>query len=103
MPNTPLACALTADQLQCAAHELLPGLAAEASSVIRSGDAARLTFVAKPGLVAKIAGVIEREQQCCPFFEFRLDVLPSENHISLVVRGPNGTGDFLAGLSPAFR
>jgi hypothetical protein len=103
MDCTPLACALTADDQRCAADELLPGLARDACTVARTGDLARFEFHSREGIVARIAAVIEREQRCCPFFEFRLDVSPTRQLVILEITGPAGTGDFLASLSPVFR
>ena len=102
MSESPVACALNADQLHCASDDLLPGLVRRATRVTRSADGAELAFVVTGDLLAHIARVVDAERQCCPFLHFTLDVPPAHAVILLTVRGPAGTGTFLESLDPAF-
>ena len=102
MTELPIACTLTADELECGAATLLPGLA-EAAEVVRiTPDGVQFEFAASVGLVPRLAAVIERERQCCQFLRFQLEAAAGLGPITLRVDGPAGTSDFLAGLHPSF-
>jgi hypothetical protein len=101
MPHLPIACSLSAHELKCGAAELLPGLAEAARAVRPLQDGVRLDFDAGQGVLARVAGVIERERQCCQFLRFRLEVAPGFGGISLEIDGPPGTSEFLSGLHSA--
>jgi hypothetical protein len=102
MSHPPIACTLTDQELACGAVDLLPGLAGAADSVRAMPNGVRLAFAAEAGVVPRLAAVIERERQCCRFLRFRLDVSPALGPIVLVIDGPPGTAEFLAGLHPSF-
>lgn len=102
MSHVPIACTLSAHEQACHAAELLPGLAEEAQSVRLAPDGVRLAFAAEPGVVTRLAAVIERERECCQFLRFRLEISPALGPIVLDVDGPPGTASFLAGLHPSF-
>jgi hypothetical protein len=103
MSTVPIACSLSADQLRCSADRLLPGLARDASRVARTADGARLEFDPVPGIVPRLADVVERERQCCRFLHFVIEVPEAGGPVSLELSGPPGTGDFLASLGPELR
>ena len=96
----PIACRLSADQLRCAATELLPGLMREARAVAATPSGIRLAFDAADGLGERIAGVIERERRCCPFLDFVIEIPAGADTVTLVVSGPEGTREFLGTLAP---
>jgi len=101
-PTTePVACTLTADELRRDAADLLPGLFATAQRVEWLSEGARLTFAAQAGLLARIAGVIERESGCCRFLHFALDVPAGHGPVRLDVSGPPGTRDVLGAVANA--
>ena len=102
MAEMPIACTLSGDELRCRAADLLPGLAVEARVVHVVRDGAQLEFTAAPGVVTRIAGVVERERYCCQFLDFRLEVAAGAGPVRLALSGPTGTGAFLAGLHPLF-
>lgn len=47
----------------------------------------RLSLPADPDLAAEVAGLAAREQQCCAFFSFRLD-LPAPGELVLEIGAP---------------
>jgi hypothetical protein len=59
-------------------------------------DGVRWTFEAEPGLLARIAKVVEAERGCCRFLRFRLELEPDNGAVRLEVTGPQGTTEFLA-------
>ena len=99
----PIACRLSAEELRCAATELLPGLIRDARGVEPTASGLRLTFDAVDGLGARIAGVVERERRCCPFLDFVIEIPAGAETVTLVVSGPEGTREFLRTIAPAER
>jgi hypothetical protein len=97
----PVACTLTGAEQRCHADELLPGLAALATARESLPEGWRLTFAPAPGLLLRIADVVERERHCCAFLRFELVVPPAGAPVVLTVDGPPGTGAFLASLPSA--
>ena len=102
MPELPLACTLQPADLarRRAALTVLRSSAADVQSI---DDGLVLRFAAQPGLLPRLAEVIDLERQCCRFLRFRLDVAPDGGAITLTVTGPPGTCEFLAhelGLEP---
>lgn len=100
MESMPIACRLSADELRCAATELLPGLIRDARAVAPAPSGLRLTFDAVEGLGARIAGVIERERRCCPFLDFVIEIPAGGETVTVVVSGPEGTREFLRTIAP---
>ena len=98
MTELPIACTLTPDELRAASDDLIPGLAARATSVEHLADGIRLAFAATEGVVADIARVIDRERRCCRFLHFALSVAPDGGPIALDITGPTGTAEMLAGI-----
>ena len=102
MANLPIACSLTAAELD-QRREILAALRARCSEVQPIENGLRLCFDAAPGVFADVARVIDLERQCCRFLHFRLDVLPDGGPIWLELSGPDGTAEFLGfelGFSP---
>lgn len=92
----PIACEWPADQLRRRREELLPGLVERATAREALPDGFRWTFEPEPGLLHRIAGVVDRERSCCRFLSFRLEVEPDGGAVRLDVTGPEGTVAFLS-------
>lgn len=90
-PDPPVACGLSAAELAKRRDELLPGLLARADRTERLSDGFRWRFGAEPGLLARIAAVIEQERRCCRFLRFRIEVEEAEGPVWLEATGPEGT------------
>jgi hypothetical protein len=99
MDEVPIACRLSALELERCASELLPGLVRRASAIVAAPSGARLTFAAEPRLIADIGAVIERERGCCPFFDFLIEIPAGRDELTLVISGPEGTREFLRSLA----
>jgi hypothetical protein len=96
MRDLPVACTLSAAELDSRRGDLLPGLIAQAAHRLPLANGYRLTFVPAPGLLETIARVVDVERQCCRFLRFQLVVDQDSAPITLDVTGPDGTKDFLA-------
>ena len=103
MTDLPIACSLDGAALARRQAELAAGLLAEAVNVDPLPDGFRWRFVSTPGLIARIAAVIEGERQCCRFLRFALDADPDMGHVTLTVTGPEGARDFLEAWLPGAR
>lgn len=102
MPELPIACTLQPADL-ARRRDLLTALRAAAADVQSIDEGLVLHFAAQPGLLARLAEVIDLERQCCRFLRFRIDVEPDGGTVTLTVSGPPGTSGFLAdelGLEP---
>lgn len=98
MRDLPVACTLSAAELDSRRGDLLPGLIAQAAHRLPLANGYRVTFVPVPGLLDTIARVIDAERQCCRFLRFQLVVDQDGAPITLDVTGPEGTKEFLADL-----
>lgn len=78
MTTPPVACTLSADELRTCAEHLLPGLARVARNVSGLPTGVRLEFEAAPGIVSRIAAVVERERACCSFLCFAVEIPASD-------------------------
>lgn len=84
--------------MACQSEQLIPGLAASASSVTWSDAGVHMQFHAIPDRLEKIVRVIDRERHCCRFLRFELTVPPGEAPFQLGITGPEGTVAFLESI-----
>jgi hypothetical protein len=54
-----------------------------------------LRFPNESELISKIAEFISNERLCCPFLKFNLNVISTDEPVSLSLTGPIGTQEFL--------
>lgn len=99
MPVTlPIACTLSPAELRTQREELLPGLVANALQRVRLPEGMRFVFGATARRLRQLYAVVQREQRCCAFLDFRIEVTPGGGALTLDVTGPAGTADFLETL-----
>lgn len=98
MADLPIVCTLQPGDLNARAAQLLPGLAARASSREPIDNGIRLRFSATPEILSAALTAIEAERQCCRFLRFQLIVEPEDGPILLDITGPAGTSEFLEAL-----
>lgn len=98
MPELPIACALTPEQLEARRDELLPGLLRRARSYRDTAAGRVFEFVDAPGLLRDLARTLELERGCCRFLAFSLTLEPDGGPIRLEISGPEGTRQFLDSL-----
>ena len=96
--NLPIACSLTAIELEASREGLLPGLLKHAIGEEPIPGGFRWRFDAQQNRVKEAGAVIEAEHRCCPFLRFVLIVEPGDGSLFLEVTGPEGTEDFLSTL-----
>ncbi len=96
-----LTCSLTPDQLAAQRKPLLPGLFQRAERVGDIPDGLSFRFAHRPGLVAELAAIIEKQRACCTFLTFRLIAEKDEGPITLEVSGPPGSAEMLGKLQTA--
>lgn len=97
-PAAGASCKLSPAQLAAQRHELIPGLFKRAEKVEDIPNGLRFTFASKPGLLADLAKIMDREQDCCSFLRIQLTMEPSEGPITFEVTGPEGTAEMLRKL-----
>lgn len=97
-PPTGVACKLSPEQLAARRKQLIPGLFERAERVSDVENGLRFTFANRPGLLADLARLIEREQDCCRFLRFGLTAEPHAGPVTLEVTGPAGTAEVLRNL-----
>jgi len=98
MPTSPpIACSLSADQLDAQRESLLLGLADHAVQRTPLPSGMRLRFPATAERMRQIDDVVRHERECCPFLEFRVG-LALGDALTLDVTGPEGTANLLAQL-----
>lgn len=93
----PIACTLSAEQLDVQRESLLLGLADHAVQRTPLPHGMRLRFPATAERMRQIDAVVRRERECCPFLEFRVG-LTLGSSLTLDVTGPEGTAGLLAEL-----
>jgi hypothetical protein len=98
MPAVPVFCTLQPGEINARAAQLLPGLAALATSQHRIEEGYRFEFRASGEVLGAIATAIDAERRCCRFLRFQLTVEPENGPIRLDITGPVGTAAFLSSL-----
>jgi hypothetical protein len=94
----PIACSLSAQQLDAQRETLLLGLADHAVQRTPLPSGMRLRFPATAARMRQIDAVVRRERECCPFLEFRVGLALGGSSLTLDVTGPEGTAGLLAEL-----
>jgi hypothetical protein len=94
----PVACSLTASQLQERRSTLISKFKAivREQRELESGYAYR--FPSDQDLLGDLANFITLERRCCPFLQFALRAEPNFGPIWLELTGPAGTKEFLNSL-----
>jgi hypothetical protein len=89
---------LTSEELRVRRDDLLPGLAATALQRIRLPEGMRFVFGATARRLRELYAVVQREQRCCAFLDFRIALSPGGGALLLDVTGPEGTEQLLESL-----
>jgi hypothetical protein len=93
--NLPIACTLTAPELQERRSAVLQKVRRAVLEVKELEDGYAYTFPSASEWLSEVAGLIDLERQCCPFLRFRLTVEENGGSLLLEMTGPAGTKDFL--------
>jgi hypothetical protein len=98
MPDVPIACTLSPDDLRKRREGLLADLLRQANHHELTGDGLCVRFSADSEILAAIVRVVDAERHCCRFLRFGITVEPDGGPVSLELSGPAGTREFIAGL-----
>ncbi|HJZ80595.1 MAG TPA: hypothetical protein VKD91_09620 [Pyrinomonadaceae bacterium] len=96
MNNLPIACNLTAAELQERRRSVLERLRDAVVEVKEVSNGFVYSFTAEESRCRELADMIDLERQCCPFLEFQLTVSGAGGPLRLEITGPDGTKDFLS-------
>lgn len=96
MARVPIACALNVDTADARVEEWRRFLDARVVEVERLETAARLRLEGCEETTLVAIDLARREKACCPFFEFRLLLLPDS--IWLEIEAPDEAASVLDGL-----
>ncbi|MFW6079818.1 MAG: hypothetical protein ACODAE_09360 [Gemmatimonadota bacterium] len=95
--RSPIACRFSGDEAAARLGEMR-GLAEAVEEVRELDDGFALRYPGgdgMPGRLRMLAGFIERERECCPFFRFELELEPERGPIWLRLRGRPGVKEYL--------
>ncbi|MCA1716569.1 MAG: hypothetical protein LC781_06790 [Actinobacteria bacterium] len=93
----PIACKLPDERLGPRREELSRELFDGCELVRELEDGYEFVFRGEPERTAELARFVAAERECCRFFTFELLFEPDLGPISLRLRGPEGTKEFLRG------
>lgn len=95
----PIACELPGPGLRERREELSRGLFSGCEGTKELDDGYEFVFPGGAGWAEKLVRFVVSERECCRFFAFELIFGPDGGAISLRLRGPEGTKEFIrAGL-----
>jgi hypothetical protein len=95
MSDLPIACSLTAPELQARRTEVLQKARAAALEVKDQEDGFAYRFPSNEFLLADLSTLIQLEHRCCPFLKITLTVEAGDGPVWLELTGPPGTKEFL--------
>jgi hypothetical protein len=95
MTDLPIACTLTAEERPARITQLA------AFDVVDARVTGRVAVRRDPRNETALADFVSAEQECCPFFDLRVEV--EENALVLTVGGPPDAEPMIAQLVEAFR
>lgn len=91
----PIACRLTDEEQGRRREELAQEIFSGCEKTNELEDGYEFVFPGWRSWVEKLARFVASERECCPFFTFELVFAPEGGPISLRMRGPDGTKEFV--------
>ena len=91
----PIACGLSTPDLAKRRRDLAGDVFGHALQLSELKDGYEFSFPGDAGWATRLAAFVDAERACCPFFTFELRFEPHGGRISLGVRGPEGTKEFV--------
>lgn len=95
MNNLPIACTLTAAELQQRRGTVLDAVKKSIVEFRELDDGYALSFPTSTESLKELTALVDLERQCCPFLTFRITVEANSGPVWLEITGPDGTKDFL--------
>jgi hypothetical protein len=93
----PIACELSEGGQRSRREEISRELFSGCKDVRELEDGYEFVFPGGDGWIEGLARFVAEERECCRFFAFELLFRPDLGPVSLRMRGPAGTKEFLAG------
>lgn len=93
----PIACELSEGAQSSRREEISRELFSGCKDVRELEDGYEFVFPGDEEWVEVLARFVATERECCRFFAFELLLEPEQGPVSLRMRGPAGTKEFLAG------
>lgn len=97
----PIACSLDAAGIETRRVEFQATVGSQVSARKELSDGIEMEFAPGNDLLPALARFIEDERKCCQFLRFTITVEEGGGPISLGVRGPAGSGEFIRSLITA--
>lgn len=91
----PIACRLTDKEQGRRWEELTGGLFSGCEGTNELNDGYEFVFPGGADWAKALASFVVSERECCPFFTFEMTFEPEGGTISLRMRGPEGTKEFI--------
>jgi hypothetical protein len=98
MPEIPVACSLSPDELARRRDEVVVPLFSARQEVQELPDGYALRFPGDEAWATRLLALIALERACCPFFTFELVFEPQRGPLWLRLRGPAGTKEVVADM-----
>jgi|SRR5262245_818360 len=98
MTELPIACTLSPEALKARRENLLDTLLRSSTGRTELAEGLRLHFAANAEILGEIARSVEAERQCCRFLSFTITISPDGGPITLDLKGPAGTREFLTAM-----
>jgi hypothetical protein len=99
MTEIPVACTLSAAQIQERERTVFTELRQHARRVTERGDGYAIELAPTDEAIAAATTLIQLERRCCPFLCFTLTVAPGGALVELALTGAPGARDLLARLA----
>ena len=91
----PIACGLGGREQRERREELSRELFSGCQRTVELDDGYEFVFPGGAGCAEKLVRFVASERECCPFFGFEMICEPDGSPISLLVRGPEGSKEFV--------
>lgn len=95
--DIPIACTLSAAELQARGEDVVAPLVARAERLDELPDGYRFVFPAGADGARDLLEFVLSERDCCPFFTFELTFASPHQSVWLTLRGGEGVKAFIAG------
>ena len=94
----PIACYLTDSQLQQRRKNYLNKIAESLIDFEELENGFSYRFPIKETVLQDLAAIIDLERKCCPFLNFKLNLEPGNDFVSLELTGAEGTKEIIKSL-----
>lgn len=94
----PIACALTASELQIRRKDYLNKIAGFLIDFSELENGFSYRFPSEKAILLDLVNIIDLERKCCPFLHFKMILEAGEDFVSLELTGAEGTKEMIESL-----